>query len=227
MRNPLRIHISLREMYLLPYILMYHKRHKKNHYSGPKSNLERENGTTTTCSTSTNIFNTCRCRIIQFLKVNGRATWESIFGARVTTNYYKFPREWPCQPFGSHLVVVKSFFFCLSSTTLWHDTSSCHGYLHLFFCNFEIQWNVLAFYLFLRNITQLLGWVLWDQVLGKHEFPLLIDFMSMGSTQAVCCEVFDKQLQMQIFLTAASFFGKSMLSTCFVILEYNYLFSLG
>lgn len=182
MRNPFRIHISLRETYLLPYILMYHKRHKKSHYSGPKSNLERENGTTTTCSTSTNIFNTCRCRIIQFLKVNGRATWESIFGARVTTNYYKFPRERPCQPFGRHLVVVKSFFFAshLQHFDMTHRVAMdiCTFSFVTLRSNETFQPFIFFCVTLLSSLVECCG----TRYQASMSFPYLQDFMSMGST---------------------------------------------
>ena len=57
-----------------------------------------------------------------------------------------------------------------------------------------------------NNITQLLGCVMWDHVLGEHHSPLTKDSQFMGSTFDVYQRIFNKKLYfIIIILTTTSF----------------------
>ena len=70
------------------------------------------------------------------------------------------------------------------------------------------------------NISQLLCSIMWDQVLGNHDYPLIPCFLVYGSTQVVYYRVFDKHLILCVLnvLIATSFFGKKPSSSCLIML---------
>lgn len=71
----------------------------------------------------------------------------------------------------------------------------------------------------LQNITQLFGYVPWNQVSGKHNSWLIPGFTFMGSTRVVCnIRVSDNQLWLPEDFNCNLFFEKKPSSSCSLIL---------